>query len=137
MYLDNGGATLVRVRCCLLSASCLLNPRGYRFLATFDADKAFLVGHSELYCKPLAVLLFAVSIFGILALLHLFTNLYFLFIKTCSVFGEDALVNVSVEKKEDNDGKLAGYIRIRSKTQGIALSLGDRITSVQRGLKKV
>jgi coatomer subunit beta len=51
-----------------------------------------------------------------------------------SVFGEDALVNVSVEKKDDNDGKLAGYIRIRSKTQGIALSLGDRITSVQRGL---
>ncbi|EED93013.1 coatomer protein subunit beta 1 [Thalassiosira pseudonana CCMP1335] len=50
-----------------------------------------------------------------------------------SVFGEDALVNVSVEKKDDNDGKLAGYIRIRSKTQGIALSLGDRITSVQRG----
>jgi len=49
-----------------------------------------------------------------------------------SVFGEDALVNVSMEKKEDNDGKLAGYIRIRSKTQGIALSLGDRITSVQR-----
>jgi len=49
-----------------------------------------------------------------------------------SVFGEDALVNVSVEKKED--GKLTGYIRIRSKTQGIALSLGDRITSVQRGI---
>lgn len=52
-----------------------------------------------------------------------------------SVFGEDALVNVSVEKKE-NDAKLAGYIRIRSKTQGIALSLGDRITSVQRGLQE-
>lgn len=51
-----------------------------------------------------------------------------------SVFGEDALVNVSVEKKSDNDGKLAGYIRIRSKTQGIALSLGDRITTVQRGI---
>jgi len=47
-----------------------------------------------------------------------------------SVFGEDALVNVSVEKKED--GKLGGYIRIRSKTQGIALSLGDRITAIQR-----
>lgn len=56
------------------------------------------------------------------------------FLSCCSVFGEDALVNVSVEKKDDNDGKLAGYIRIRSKTQGIALSLGDRITSVQRGL---
>ena len=50
-----------------------------------------------------------------------------------SIFGEDALVNVSVEKKDDADGKLSGYIRIRSKTQGIALSLGDRITAVQRG----
>jgi hypothetical protein len=49
-----------------------------------------------------------------------------------SVFGEDALVKVSVEKKEDSDGKLSGYVRIRSKTQGIALSLGDRITAVQR-----
>lgn len=49
-----------------------------------------------------------------------------------SVFGEDALVNVSIEKKEDGDGKIGGYIRIRSKTQGIALSLGDRITAVQR-----
>lgn len=48
------------------------------------------------------------------------------------MFGEDALVNVSVERKDDNDGKLHGYIRIRSKTQGIALSLGDRITAVQR-----
>ena len=37
--------------------------------------------------------------------------------------GEDALVNVSVEKR--HGGKLIGYIRIRSKTQGIALSLGD------------
>lgn len=50
-----------------------------------------------------------------------------------SVFGEDALVNVSVEKKSDADGKLSGHVRIRSKTQGIALSLGDRITLVQRG----
>lgn len=41
-------------------------------------------------------------------------------------------MNVSIEKKEDSDGKLSGYIRIRSKTQGIALSLGDRITAVQR-----
>eukprot|EP00629_Pelagomonadales_sp_RCC1024_P005808 CAMPEP_0119270804 /NCGR_PEP_ID=MMETSP1329-20130426/7653_1 /TAXON_ID=114041 /ORGANISM="Genus nov. species nov., Strain RCC1024" /LENGTH=848 /DNA_ID=CAMNT_0007270835 /DNA_START=608 /DNA_END=3154 /DNA_ORIENTATION=- len=49
-----------------------------------------------------------------------------------SIFSEDALVNVSVEKKDDADGRLCGYIRIRSKTQGIALSLGDRITAVQR-----
>jgi hypothetical protein len=68
---------------------------------------------------------------------HIYSNCcIFLSLFLHSVFGEDALVNVSVEKKEDNDGKLAGYIRIRSKTQGIALSLGDRITSVQRGLEK-
>ncbi|KAE9616343.1 putative adaptor protein complex AP-4, epsilon subunit [Lupinus albus] len=48
-----------------------------------------------------------------------------------SVFGEDALVNVSIEKQED--GKLSGYVRIRSKTQGIALSLGDKITLKQKG----
>ncbi|PWA91294.1 Armadillo-like helical [Artemisia annua] len=48
-----------------------------------------------------------------------------------SVFGEDALVNLSVEKQ--SDGKLSGYIRIRSKTQGIALSLGDKITLKQKG----
>ena len=67
--------------------------------------------------------------------MSLLTYSFLLYLQHCSVFGEDALVNVSVEKKEDNDGKLAGYIRIRSKTQGIALSLGDRITSVQRGLQ--
>ncbi|KAM0065895.1 putative clathrin/coatomer adaptor, adaptin-like, coatomer beta subunit, armadillo-like helical [Helianthus debilis subsp. tardiflorus] len=48
-----------------------------------------------------------------------------------SVFGEDALVNLSIEKQ--GDGKLSGYIRIRSKTQGIALSLGDKITLKQKG----
>lgn len=48
-----------------------------------------------------------------------------------SVFGEDALVNVSIEKL--SDGKLSGYDRIRSKTQGIALSLGDKITLKQKG----
>eukprot|EP01094_Clydonella_sp_ATCC50884_P010917 TRINITY_DN20734_c0_g1_i1.p1 TRINITY_DN20734_c0_g1~~TRINITY_DN20734_c0_g1_i1.p1 ORF type:complete len:932 (-),score=412.79 TRINITY_DN20734_c0_g1_i1:126-2921(-) len=45
-----------------------------------------------------------------------------------SIFGEDALANVSVEKIEN---RIAGYIRIRSKTQGIALSLGDKITLKQ------
>ena len=43
-----------------------------------------------------------------------------------SVFGEDALVNLSVERRDD--GKLCGYVRIRSKSQGIALSLGDHVT---------
>ena len=45
-----------------------------------------------------------------------------------SVFGEDALVNVSIENV---DGEISGFIRIRSKTQGIALSLGDKITLKQ------
>ena len=43
-----------------------------------------------------------------------------------SVFGEDALANVSIEKTDQ--GVLDGHVRIRSKTQGIALSLGDQIT---------
>lgn len=51
-----------------------------------------------------------------------------------SIFGEDALLNLSVEAQEG--GKISGYIRIRSKTQGIALSLGDKITSQQRKLTK-
>ena len=42
-----------------------------------------------------------------------------------SVFGEDALANVSLEKAED--GSISGHVRIRSKTQGIALSLGDKV----------
>eukprot|EP01068_Selenidium_serpulae_P002825 Selendium_serpulae@DN2696_c0_g1_i3.p1 len=61
---------------------------------------------------------------------HFFTvNLY-----SKSIFGEDALSNVSIEKLEN--GKLAGSVRIRSRTQGIALSLGDRITNVQRGVRR-
>ncbi|QDZ25483.1 subunit beta of coatomer [Chloropicon primus] len=51
---------------------------------------------------------------------------------TRSVFGEDALVNISVEKNAE--GELVGYVRIRSKTQGIALSLGDKITLKQKSL---
>jgi coatomer subunit beta len=38
-----------------------------------------------------------------------------------SIFGEDALVNISVENKAD--GSIRGHIRIRAKTQGVALSL--------------
>ena len=45
-----------------------------------------------------------------------------------SVFGEDALINVSVEAA---NGKVSGFVRIRSKTQGIALSLGDKIVQYQ------
>ena len=50
-----------------------------------------------------------------------------------SVFGEDALANVSLEMLEE--GKIVGHVRIRSKMQGIALSLGDKITLLQKTLK--
>lgn len=42
-----------------------------------------------------------------------------------SLFGEDALANLSIEQLED--GTIQGHVRIRSKTQGIALSLGDKV----------
>eukprot|EP00457_Paulinella_chromatophora_P001116 gb/GEZN01001118.1/.p1 GENE.gb/GEZN01001118.1/~~gb/GEZN01001118.1/.p1 ORF type:complete len:1003 (+),score=201.18 gb/GEZN01001118.1/:53-3061(+) len=51
-----------------------------------------------------------------------------------SMFGECALLNVSVERNPST-GRIVGYYRIRTKTQGIALSLGDRITSRQRSLQ--
>lgn len=51
-----------------------------------------------------------------------------------SIFGEDALANLSIEKQPD--GKVQGFIRIRSKAQGIALSLGDKINLHQNRPKK-
>ncbi|KDR85943.1 hypothetical protein GALMADRAFT_132560 [Galerina marginata CBS 339.88] len=50
-----------------------------------------------------------------------------------SLFGEDALANLSVERTEN--GTITGHVRIRSKTQGIALSLGDKITMAQKDSK--
>lgn len=50
-----------------------------------------------------------------------------------SLFGEDALANLSIE--ELADGSIQGHVRIRSKTQGIALSLGDKITLAQKVAK--
>ncbi|ETN36218.1 uncharacterized protein HMPREF1541_08495 [Cyphellophora europaea CBS 101466] len=40
-----------------------------------------------------------------------------------SVFGEDALANLSIEKTAD--GSIVGFVRIRSRSQGLALSLGS------------
>jgi coatomer subunit beta len=48
--------------------------------------------------------------------------------------GEDALANLSIEKQE---GVLTGHIRIRSKTQGIALSLGDKVSLAQKAIQPV
>ena len=48
-----------------------------------------------------------------------------------SLFGEDILLNVSVEKTPMG---VSGYYRIRSKTQGVAISLGDVIKMKQKNL---
>lgn len=45
--------------------------------------------------------------------------------------GEDALANLSIEKEGDN-GPITGFVRIRSRSQGLALSLGSL-----KGLNKV
>ncbi|KAH3677641.1 hypothetical protein WICMUC_001744 [Wickerhamomyces mucosus] len=47
-----------------------------------------------------------------------------------SSFGEDALANLCIEKQAD--GPIVGHVRIRSKGQGLALSLGDRVAAIAR-----
>lgn len=49
-------------------------------------------------------------------------------------FGEDALANLSIEKPFNKpDAPVTGHIRIRAKSQGMALSLGDKINMTQKG----
>lgn len=56
--------------------------------------------------------------------LFLSANLY-----ARSSFGEEALVNVSIEKENPN-AVVTGSVKIRSRSQGMALSLGDKIQGV-------
>jgi hypothetical protein len=49
--------------------------------------------------------------------------------------GEDALANLSIEKTEE--GNIQGHVRIRSKTQGIALSLGERAPDRDQGTTSI
>ena len=54
-----------------------------------------------------------------------------------SIFGEDVLANVSIEKSLSNpDTPVHGHIRIRAKSQGMALSMGDKINLTQKAIKK-
>lgn len=53
-----------------------------------------------------------------------------------SSFGEDALANLCIEKDPSN-GNIIGYVRIRSKGQGLALSLGDRVALIAKQSNKV
>ncbi|CCH57971.1 hypothetical protein TBLA_0A01710 [Henningerozyma blattae CBS 6284] len=48
-----------------------------------------------------------------------------------SSFGEDALANLCIEK-DQTTGQVIGYVRIRSKGQGLALSLGDRVAYIAK-----
>jgi coatomer subunit beta len=54
-----------------------------------------------------------------------------------SIFGEDALANLSIEKPFGKpDAAVVGHIRIRAKSQGMALSLGDKINMTQKGTQR-
>lgn len=57
--------------------------------------------------------------------LFLSANLY-----SRSSFGEDALANLCIEQQ--SDGPIIGHVRIRSKGQGLALSLGDRVAAISK-----
>lgn len=51
-----------------------------------------------------------------------------------SSFGEEALVNVSIEKSSPT-AIVTGTVKIRSRSQGMALSLGEKISTTQSSLK--
>jgi coatomer subunit beta len=79
-------------------------------------------------CQFLSANLYARSVFGTFIpppffLLHPETNPL--------PTGEDALANLSIEKEGD-DGPITGFLRIRSRSQGLALSLGSL-----KGLNKI
>jgi len=50
-----------------------------------------------------------------------------------SVFGEYVLMNASIELKPDK--KITGLIKIRCKSEGICLSLGEKITNKQKKIE--
>ena len=77
-------------------------------------------------CQFLSANLYARSVFGMfITFSHKFYMLLILKI------GEDALANLSIEKEGEN-GPITGFVRIRSRSQGLALSLGSL-----KGLHKV
>lgn len=65
-------------------------------------------------CDFLSANMYARSLFG------QFGTPFYAATRTNIITGEDALANLSVERTED--GSITGHVRIRSKTQGIALS---------------
>lgn len=70
-------------------------------------------------CQFLSANLYAKSVFG---------EYPFTLLSVCdqglTFLGEDALANVSIEQQGEN-GPITGFVRIRSRSQGLALSLGS------------
>lgn len=57
-----------------------------------------------------------------------------LFAKT--IFGEEVLVNVCLERGgDDKVAHISGHLRLRSRSQGVAVALGDRILSTLKPFK--
>lgn len=73
-------------------------------------------------CQFLSANLYARSVFGKSE--HLVPRPQSRCTCTDRVTGEDALANLSIEK-EGEDGPITGFVRIRSRSQGLALSLGS------------
>jgi coatomer subunit beta len=77
-------------------------------------------------CQFLSANLYARSVFG---MYH--SRLLLSSVRLNVFLGEDALANLSIEK-EGEDGPVTGFVRIRSRSQGLALSLGSL-----KGLNKI
>jgi len=80
-------------------------------------------------CQFLSANLYAKSVFGKLSIPRLKLSSLEQLVN-CSK-GEDALANLSIEK-DGEDGPITGFVRIRSRSQGLALSLGSL-----KGLNKI
>jgi len=78
-------------------------------------------------CQFLSANLYAKSVFG----MFIFMSIFYYTKVTNYYTGEDALANVSVEM-EGESGNVMGFVRIRSRSQGLALSLGSL-----KGLSKI
>lgn len=76
-------------------------------------------------CQFLSANLYARSVFGMSPFPSSpFISIWLESLLTTLVAGEDALANLSIEK-EGEDGPIKGFVRIRSRSQGLALSLGS------------
>ena len=60
---------------------------------------------------------------------YLAANMY-----AVTLFGEEILANICLERSTEG---VTGHLRLRSKTQGIAIALGDRITEIVTKMSRV